>query len=136
MLPNTGHLRHRGLRVAAEPARQALPVRAEHAFAAGGLPGALAAGADTDSDTTPRWLVTGLLVEEPRAALVMPVRDIRVMYALKSRHYNGFAESQIPHPHEYFVPMDALTAKDAYLDPAMQDLVSRASATANFLTFP
>ncbi len=90
----------------------------------------------TPTDPTSRWVATGVLLQEPTAPVILPVRDIRVMYALKSRHYNGFAESQIPHPHEYFVPMDVLTAKDAHQNPAMQDLVSRASATANFLTVP
>ncbi|HTU55660.1 MAG TPA: hypothetical protein VMF62_16985, partial [Acetobacteraceae bacterium] len=68
--------------------------------------------------------------------LVLPVRDVRVMYGLKQRHYNGFVKSQIPHPHEYFVPMEALVAEDAVQNPAMQALVSRASANANFLSAP
>ena len=90
----------------------------------------------TPNDPTPRWKATGVIREEPVAALILPVRDVRVMYALKQRHYAGFAESQVPHPHEYFVPMDALTAKDGHESPAMRALVSRASATANFLSVP
>jgi hypothetical protein len=90
----------------------------------------------TPTDPTPRWVATGVLTQEPVTADILPVRDIRVMYALKARHYRGFAESQIPHPHEYFVPMEALVAKDGHADPAMRNLVSRASATANFLTEP
>ena len=65
--------------------------------------------------------------------LVLPVRDLRVMYGLKSRHYRDLAHSQIPHPHEFFVPMEALTAERGDEDPALQSLVGRASATANFL---
>jgi hypothetical protein len=87
-------------------------------------------------DPTPRWMATGVMRHPPVTPLVLPVRDVRVMYALKPRHYQGFAESQVPHPHEYFVPMDALTAKDGHEDPAMQALVSRASASSNFLTQP
>lgn len=90
----------------------------------------------TPSDATPRWRVTGVIAAEPVASLVLPVRDIRVLYALKPRHYAGFAENQIPHPHEYFAPMEALTAKDGHENPAMQALVSRASATANFMCAP
>jgi hypothetical protein len=56
------------------------------------------------------------------------------MYALKARHYQGFVESQIPHAHEYFVPMEALVEKDGHESPALQELVSRASASANFFT--
>ena len=87
-------------------------------------------------DRTPRWQAVGVLRQEPTSALVIPVRDIRVLYALKERHYSGFAASQIPHPHEYFVPMDRITAEDATSDPALRALVSRASITANFLRPP
>jgi hypothetical protein len=83
-------------------------------------------------DSTPRWQATGVLRAPPTTALVLPVRDIRVMYALKRRHYRGFAECQLPHPHEYFVPMEALTAEDGHQNPAMQELLARASARANF----
>jgi hypothetical protein len=88
----------------------------------------------TPTDPTPRWRVTGLMSKEPTEALVLPVRDIRVLYALKARHYRGFAENQIPHAHEYFVPMEALTATDGHKDPALMELVSRASSASNFLT--
>ncbi|HUZ62871.1 MAG TPA: hypothetical protein VMU82_04065 [Acetobacteraceae bacterium] len=86
------------------------------------------------ADATPRWRATGLLRQEPEQPLVLPVRDIRVMYGLKSRHYQGFRQSQIPHPHEYFVPMEALTAENGAHDPALQALVGRATAFANFFT--
>lgn len=85
-------------------------------------------------DKTPRWSVTGVLRREPATPLVLPVRDVRVIYGLKSRQYEGFASGNIPHAHEYFVPMDALTAENSYLDPALQALVARASAAANFFS--
>ncbi|MGH7071699.1 MAG: hypothetical protein ACREFO_17040 [Acetobacteraceae bacterium] len=84
-------------------------------------------------ETIPRWQLTGVLRRLPTGPLVLPVRDVRVMYGLKQRHYDGFIKTQIPHPHEYFVPMRALVAEDAVHNPAMQALVSRASANANFL---
>jgi hypothetical protein len=87
----------------------------------------------TPTDPTPRWQVTGVLRQEPEQPLSLPVRDVRVMYALKRTHYRGFTESQIPHPHEYFVPMEALTAEAAWDDPKLRALLSRASARANFL---
>ncbi len=79
-----------------------------------------------------RWQATGVLAATPSAPLILPVRDMRVMYGLKPRHYDGFVEHQVPHPHEFFVPMDALTAKNGDKDPAMQALVARASVRANF----
>ena len=85
------------------------------------------------SDDTPRWRATGVLRDVPRVPLVLPIRDIRVMYALKKHHYQGFAECQLPQPHEYFVPMEALVAENGHQNPAMQELLARASARANFL---
>jgi hypothetical protein len=87
-------------------------------------------------DATPRWRLTGVLRQEPVTALVLPVRDIRVLYGLKNRHYEGFVTAQIPHPHEYFVPIDALTAENGQHDPALRALLGRATASANLLTPP
>jgi hypothetical protein len=84
-------------------------------------------------DPTPRWQATGIFEAPPLRDLVLPVRDIKVMYALKLRHYQGFVRHQVPHAHEYFVPMDALTAEHAHESPAMQALVARSAITANFL---
>jgi hypothetical protein len=95
------------------------------------VPWLLAAVAD--DDPTPRWQATGLLRYQPVVPLSLAVRDIRVMYALKRDHYQGFAASQLPHPHEYFVPMDTLTAETAAINPRLQALLARANASANFL---
>ena len=91
----------------------------------------------TASDPTPRWRLTGgLLRVAPALPLALPVRDIRVLYGLKQRHYEGFQNSSMPHPHEYFVPMSALTAVRGDEDPAMRALVARTAAKANFLDEP
>jgi hypothetical protein len=87
-------------------------------------------------DLTPRWQITGVVEGEPTAPLVLPVRDMHVLYGLKRDHYHGFARHQLPHAHEYFVPMEALTAQDSDKNPALQALLARASATANFLSPP
>ena len=87
----------------------------------------------TPDSTLLRWQATGVVAATPTAALVLPVRDMRVMYGLRPRHYTRFVDHEIPHPHEFFVPMDALTAKNGDQDPAMQALVGRASVKANFL---
>ncbi len=86
-----------------------------------------------EHDPTPRWKMTGVLRHPPITPLVLPVRDVRVLYALKSRQYKGFMESQIPHPHEYFMPVERLTAANAAEDPSIRALVARASTNANFL---
>lgn len=85
------------------------------------------------NDETPRWRMTRVVRREPVAPLILPVRDMRVLYGLKTRHYQGFAASQVPHPHEYFVPMQSLIAENGHEDPALRALLARASTTANFL---
>ncbi len=86
-----------------------------------------------DADPTPRWQATGLLLQEPVSAFILPVRDMKVFYGLKPRHYQGFTQHQIPHAHEYFVPMDSLTASEGDKDPALQALIGRAAVRGNFL---
>jgi hypothetical protein len=88
------------------------------------------------NDPTPRWRLIRMLKEEPTQPLVLPVRDVRVVFGLKSRHYEGFARSQVPQAHEYFCPMEALIAERGHEDPDMRALISRASATANFTRLP
>lgn len=84
-------------------------------------------------DPTPRWQVTGVLPAEPKVPLIVPVRTMHVLYGLKARHYEGFARHLLPHAHEYFAPMDALTASDGDKNPDLQALLAHASVGANFL---
>jgi|GEM_PF-501153 len=84
-------------------------------------------------DATPRWKLIKMLKTEPTEPLTLPVRDIRVVYGLRTRHYDNFACSTMPQPHEYFCPMDALTAEDGDQDPDMRALMARASASAQFM---
>jgi hypothetical protein len=82
-----------------------------------------------------RWRYTGLLRDEPSGPLTLPVRDIRVMYALRPRHYDGFAASQIPHAHEFFAPMSALISKEGWQHPNLRAFIARTSPRANFWDF-
>lgn len=87
----------------------------------------------TPTDPTPRWKTTGVILHEPAHDIVIPVREMRVLYGLKNDHYKGFARHQLPHAHEFFVPMDALTAEDSEQNPALQALIARTSVASNFL---
>lgn len=87
-------------------------------------------------EPTERWKITGVFTQEPTADFAAPVRDMRVLYGLRQPHYHGFARHQLPHAHEYFAPMEALTALNGDKDPNLQALLSRASARANFLNPP
>lgn len=91
-------------------------------------------GPTSFSDPTPRWRCTGVMRGEPTQPLILPVRDIRVLYALKARHYAGLLQTHAPQPHEYFLPMEKLVAKGAPDDPQIQALVARTSTAAHFLT--
>jgi hypothetical protein len=85
------------------------------------------------NQTTPRWRATGVLKMEPVRALVLPVRGLRVLFGLRSNHFEGFVKHQLPQPHEFFVPMDALTKKNGDQDPCLRALISRASTKCNVL---
>jgi len=87
----------------------------------------------TKGDPTPRWKMTKVIVREPIDPFIVPVRDIRVLFGLKSAHYAGFARAQVPHAHEYFVPLDALMEADSADNPALKALMARATAAANFM---
>ena len=84
----------------------------------------------------PRWRYTGLLRRAPVAPLVLPVRDIRVMYALLPRHYAGFAASQIPHAHEFFAPIHAIIGPEGWQHPHLRAFIARTSTRANFFDYP
>src|ERR1700757_1991223 len=45
----------------------------------------------TPADRTPRWRTTGVIAFEPVIDVVVPVREMRVLYGLKNDHYRGFA---------------------------------------------
>ena len=74
-----------------------------------------------------------MLHNEPTVPLVLPVRDARVVFGLKRRHFEGFMRGQVAQAHEFFCPMEALTAEDGHEDPEMRALIARASAAANFM---
>jgi hypothetical protein len=87
------------------------------------------------TDGTPRWKRTELLKTAPTEAITVPVRDIRVMYGLRPKDYEGFATHQVPHAHEFFVPVSVLLGQDGWLQPEMRTFIARTSPQANFWAF-
>jgi hypothetical protein len=81
---------------------------------------------------TPRWRHTGLLQNAPTKPLVLPVRDVRVMYALTPRQYEGFSTTQVPHAHEFFAPIAALIGPEGWQHPTLRAFIARTSPRANF----
>jgi len=92
-------------------------------------------GPHNKNDLTPRWQRTRILDEEPTQPLILPVRDIRVMYALPNKLYDGFETSHVPHAHEFFVPVSALLTPDSWQDPSIRALIARSSTRANFWAY-
>jgi hypothetical protein len=83
-------------------------------------------------DPIARWQVIGL-AQAPVAAVGFPVRDRHVLYGLRQQDYECFMHNQLPHPHEWFMPMDLLTAQDSDKNPRLQALLAHASFSAHFL---
>ena len=88
------------------------------------------------NDLTPRWRIIPFLATEPAAGFSLPVRDLRVLYGLQRDQYDGFARHQVPHPHEYFCPMEALTAHEGHANPALRSLLGRACTASAFMVPP
>ena len=86
------------------------------------------------TDPMPRWRTTGVILHEPYTDAVIPVREMRVLYGLKNDHYKGFAKHQLPHAHEFFVPMETLTEENCEDNPALRALIARTSMSANFFS--
>lgn len=84
----------------------------------------------------PRWRMISMCRREPREPLVVPVRDARVLFALRPKDYIGFAQSHTAQPHEFFCPMDTLIDADPHTHQGLRGLISRASLAANFMELP
>lgn len=97
------------------------------------VPWLLAPARTEDPLPVPRWRLIRMLYREPTAPLILPVRHVRVVFGLKRHHYECFRQNHVAQAHEFFCPMDALTAEDGHEDPEMRALIARASAAANFM---
>ena len=91
-------------------------------------------GSVSDDEPIPRWKATGIMVREPVLPVVIPVRHMRVLYCLRSAHFDGFVRHQLPHAHEFFVPMETVTEENSESNPALRELLARASPSANFFS--
>lgn len=85
-----------------------------------------------EHDDTPRWQTIGLFDHEPDAPIALPVRDMRVLYALKPKHFTEFAAHNIAHAHELFAPIDILVDESGWQAPALRQFLFHAARRANF----
>lgn len=86
----------------------------------------------SDQDATPRWQRIGLFDTVPETAMALPVRDMRVLYALKTKHFREFAACNIAHAHELFAPVDILVDETGWQTPALRQFLFHAARRANF----
>lgn len=84
----------------------------------------------------PRWRLIRLIAREPRAPLVLPVRDARVLFGLRTKDYVGFSQTQTAQPHEFFCPMATLIDADPNTHGPLRALIARAALAANFMELP
>ena len=95
----------------------------------------LMASAMAGSDI-PRWRLIRMILREPREPLVLPVRDARVLFGLRTKDYFGFAQTQTAQPHEFFCPMTTLIDADPNTHGPLRALIGRAALAANFMELP
>lgn len=81
--------------------------------------------------TQPRWQIAGSFDNEPTEAIAVPVRHLRVMYALPNREYRRWCPDHTPAGYEFFCQHSSL---DGYNSQKMQTFLRRMSVRAHFLT--
>lgn len=81
-----------------------------------------------------RWeAAISLASTQPKADLAIPVRHLRVIYALPDDFYNAWCSQHTPAGHEFFCSHKSL---DTYTSQKMQTFLRQMSPSASFYTFP
>jgi hypothetical protein len=83
--------------------------------------------------TLPRSELAGTLDDVSAKFVHVPVRVLRVLYALPTRDYHRWAGSHVPTGYEYFVPHSSL---NSYTAPKMQAFLRRMSISSQFYLAP
>lgn len=77
----------------------------------------------------PRWEACGSLSECPTHDIKVPIRHLRVLFALPNDIYKEWCPNHIPAGYEFFCPHSSL---DSYTAPKMQRFLSRMSIASQF----
>jgi hypothetical protein len=77
----------------------------------------------------PRWKALGTLEIEPTMDLVLPVRHLRVLYALPNALYKTWCPHHTPTGYEFFCPHSSLQSRTAQ---KMRSFLSQMSVAAQF----
>ena len=76
----------------------------------------------------PRWAACGAFEHKPTTDLLLPIRDLQVLYALPDNDYDKYTADQVPMPHEWFIPHSAL---GTYTSPKTQEFLKRMTITSH-----
>lgn len=83
--------------------------------------------------TSPRWQACGSIPACPTEELNVPVRFLRVLFALPNELYKAWTAENIPDGHEYYCRHSSL---DSYNSQNTQAFVSQMAIRNHFLTVP
>ena len=76
-----------------------------------------------------RWKVCDSIAEPPATDVAVPIRHLRVLYALPNEMYKAWCPGHIPSGYEYFCPHSAL---DSHNSPKMRSFLARMSLGSQF----
>ncbi|MFA7346504.1 MAG: hypothetical protein WCZ86_01970 [Desulfurivibrionaceae bacterium] len=81
----------------------------------------------------PRWKASASFGKAPHLDLSVPVRHLRVLYALPNDNYHEWCAEHVPTGYEFFCPHSSL---DSYNSQRMQTFLRQMSIAAQFYTKP
>ena len=81
----------------------------------------------------PRWEACGTISEQPTERITVPLRHLRVLFALKDRDYDKLARNYSPAGHEYYCLQSALRGRTSQ---KMQRFLKSMSLSSHFFTRP
>jgi hypothetical protein len=81
----------------------------------------------------PRWKATATITQKPTSGLTVPIRHLRVLYALPNAVYSSWCSNHTPSGYEFFCPHSSL---DSYNSPKMQRFLKQMSIGSQFYVKP
>jgi len=81
----------------------------------------------------PRWKASNCFAEEPTCDVAVPVRHLRVLYALPDELYHKWCIEHVPTGQEFFCPHSSL---GSFRGQKMQDFLKRMSISSQFYLEP
>lgn len=78
-----------------------------------------------------RWLAAGTFAQLPAGDISVPVRHLRVLYAIPNALYDRWCPNHVPTGYEFFCPHSSL---DGYNSQKMQSFLRQMSIASQFYT--